>query len=52
MSYIIALIALPSLCVAWVFFQSWLANQDPKYNGYQAGCGGCNRSCHSSEQED
>ncbi len=48
MVYFLSLIALPLLCVAWVLFQAWLARQDPKYQGYQAGCGGCSRSCGES----
>jgi len=45
MTYFLSLMALPLLCVLWIVFQEWLAKQDPKYQGYQAGCGGCSRSC-------
>ncbi|GEM_PF-1698848 len=51
MAYFISLIALPLLCVFWIVFQQWLARQDPKYQGYQAGCGGCSRSCGEAKQE-
>lgn len=49
MTYILSLMALPLLCVLWLIFQRWLARQDPNYQGYQAGCGGCSRkdSCAS-----
>jgi hypothetical protein len=45
LSYILALIALPLLCVFWILFQSWLKKVDPDYKGYKSGCGGCSRSC-------
>jgi len=45
MTYFLSLIALPLLCVLWIVFQEWLAKQDPKYQGYQAGSGACSRSC-------
>ena len=51
MTYILSLIALPLLCVLWIVFQQWLAKQDPKYKGYQAGCGGCSRSCGDTEKD-
>ncbi|MCU7799295.1 MAG: hypothetical protein KZQ70_03900 [gamma proteobacterium symbiont of Lucinoma myriamae] len=50
MTYILSLIALPLLCGLWIVFQQWLAAQDPKYKGYQAGCGGCSRSCGDTEK--
>lgn len=50
MTHILSLIALPLLCVLWIVFQQWLAKQDPKYKGYQAGCGGCSRSCGDAEK--
>ena len=51
MTHILSLIGLSLLCVLWVIFQQWLAKQDPKYKGYQAGCGGCSRSCGEKEQQ-
>ncbi|MCW8929763.1 MAG: hypothetical protein OQL19_05960 [Gammaproteobacteria bacterium] len=51
LTYIISLLALPLLCVIWIIFQNWLAKQDPDYQGYKAGCGGCTRSCHTDEQD-
>ncbi len=51
MTHILSLIGLSLLCVLWVIFQQWLAKQDPKYKGYQAGCGGCSRSCGEKEQK-
>ncbi|MCU7938190.1 MAG: hypothetical protein KZQ64_07435 [gamma proteobacterium symbiont of Bathyaustriella thionipta] len=50
MTHILSLIALIVLCVLWIVFQQWLAKQDPKYKGYQAGCGGCSRSCGDSDK--
>ena len=51
MTYILSLISLPLLCVLWIVFQQWLAKQDPKYKGYQAGCGGCSRSCGDKNEK-
>ena len=51
LTYIISLLALPLLCVMWIIFQGWLARQDPNYQGYKAGCGGCSRSCGEQEPE-
>ncbi len=51
LTHFLSLLALPVLCVLWVIFQSWLAKQDPDYQGYKAGCGGCTRSCGEHEPE-
>ena len=51
MTHILSLIGLSLLCVLWLIFQQWLARQDPEYKGYQAGCGGCTRSCGEKEQQ-
>lgn len=44
LAYILTLLGLPLMCVLWIVFQGWLAKNDPDYNGYKAGCGGCSRS--------
>jgi hypothetical protein len=49
LTHFIALFALPLLCVLWVVFQQWLAKNDPVYQGYKSGCGGCTRSCGSTD---
>ncbi|MFK5987148.1 MAG: hypothetical protein QM479_17195 [Pseudomonadota bacterium] len=51
LTYVLVLIGLPVLCVLWILFQSWLAKINPEYKGYQAGCGGCNRSCGKASSD-
>jgi len=45
LTYFIALLSVPALCVAWFLLQEWLNKVDTAYKGYQAGCGGCTRRC-------
>jgi hypothetical protein len=53
LTYILALLGLPLLCVLWVVFQLWLAKKDSDFKGYKSGCGGCNRndSCSGSSNQ-
>jgi hypothetical protein len=51
MTYILALLGLPLLCVLWIVFQGWLAKNNPDYKGYKAGCGGCSRRCEETEPD-